>query len=74
MPSLDGIDVLLLGAGGSARAVAFHVSDRIGHGKLIIANRTLAHAKSLAGEITKLGRQAIAIDEEEVSIGRQKSA
>ena len=72
MPSLDGIDVLLLGAGGSARAVAFHVSDQIGQGKLIIANRTFAQAKSLAGEITKLGRQAIAIDEHSLSIWAPK--
>lgn len=64
--SLDGMDVLLLGAGGSARAVAFHVSDQIGKGKLIIANRTLEHANSLAGEIQQAGRQASAIDETEV--------
>ena len=67
MRSLDGIDVLLLGAGGSARAVAFHVSDQIGKGKLIIANRTFAHAAALAIEIQKLGREAIAIDETEVA-------
>jgi len=67
MHSLDGMDVLLLGAGGSARAVAFHLSDWIGKGKLIIANRTLEHARSLAGEIQQAGRQAIAIDETEVS-------
>jgi len=72
MPSLAGIDVLLLGAGGSARAVAFHLSDHIGDGQLIISNRTLAHAESLAGEITKLGRQAIAIHEEDVSIWAPK--
>jgi len=68
MASLEGIDVLLLGAGGSARAVAFHVSDHIGQGKLIIANRTIDHSRSLAGEIAKLGREAIAIGEEDVSI------
>ncbi len=67
MSSLDGIDVLLLGAGGSARAVAFHVSEQIGKGRLVISNRTIAHAQSLADEINKLGRQALAIDEEEVS-------
>lgn len=68
IPSLVGINVLLLGAGGSARAVAFHVSDLIGDGKLIVANRTLSHARSLAGEISKLGRSAIAIDEADVSL------
>lgn len=67
MKSLHGMDVLLLGAGGSARAVAFHASDRIGDGKLIISNRTLERAESLAGEIKKTGRQAIAIDEAEIS-------
>ena len=67
MKSLHGMDVLLLGAGGSARAVAFHVSDRIGAGRLIVCNRTLEHAECLAGEIGKLGRQAIAIDEVGIS-------
>ena len=66
--SLEGMDVLLLGAGGSARAVAFHASDHIGKGRLIIANRTLAPARSLAAEIVKLGRRAIAIDEADVPI------
>jgi shikimate dehydrogenase len=61
--SLDGVSVLLLGAGGSARAVAFHLSDRLGPGKLIVANRTLEHAQALAEEIHKAGRQALAIDE-----------
>ena len=72
LPSLDGVDVLLLGAGGSARAVAFHVSDHIGKGKLVISNRTLAHAQSLAEEIAKLGRQTIAIDEDDVSLWAPK--
>jgi shikimate dehydrogenase len=66
MKTLDGVNVLLLGAGGSARAVAFHVSDRMGAGKLIIANRTLEHAEALAEEIRKLGRQALAIDENDI--------
>jgi len=64
--SLDGMNVLLLGAGGSARAVAFHLSDHIGAGKLIIANRTRSHAEQLAKEIAALGRSAIAIDETEI--------
>lgn len=67
LSSLAGIDVLLLGAGGSARAVAFHLSDRIGPGRLIISNRTIAHAKSLADEIKKLGRETLAVDEEGIS-------
>jgi shikimate dehydrogenase len=73
MQSLGGIDVLLLGAGGSARAVAFHLSDHIGKGKLIIANRTVAHAQSLANEINHLGRQALAIDEEAIATWAPKA-
>ncbi len=73
MQSLAGIDVLLLGAGGSARAVAFHLSDHLGKGKLIIANRTVAHAQSLADEINQLGHHALAIDEEGISTWAPKA-
>jgi shikimate dehydrogenase len=64
--SLQGVDVLLLGAGGSSRAVAFHLSDHLDGGKLVISNRTLGHAASLATEIRKLGGNAIAIGEADV--------
>jgi shikimate 5-dehydrogenase len=67
MTSLSGINALLLGAGGSARAVAFHLSDHIGSGKLIICNRTVKAADSLAREIQKLNRQAIAVDESNIA-------
>jgi shikimate 5-dehydrogenase len=43
-----------------------HLSDHIGNGKLIIANRTRAHAEALAAEIIKLKRQALAVDETEI--------
>jgi shikimate dehydrogenase len=65
--SLKGTDVLLLGAGGAARAVAFHVSDYMESGKLVISNRTLDPAASLAAELRKTGRNAMAIGEAEVS-------
>ena len=59
-------DVLLLGAGGSARAVAFQLSDRLDGGQLIIANRSLDHAMSMASDIQKNGRKVKAIDESEI--------
>jgi shikimate dehydrogenase len=65
--SLKGTDVLLLGAGGAARAVAFHVSDYMESGKLVISNRTLDPAASLAAELRKTARNAMAIGEAEVS-------
>jgi shikimate dehydrogenase len=64
--SLHGMDVLLLGAGGSARAVAFQVSDHLAGGTLVISNRTLEHAVSLAAAIGKTGRKALAMGETEV--------
>jgi shikimate dehydrogenase len=64
--SLHGMDVLLLGAGGSARAVAFQVSDHLASGTLVISNRTLEHAVSLVVAIRKTGRKALAIGESEV--------
>jgi shikimate dehydrogenase len=65
--SLHGMDVLLLGAGGSARAVAFQVSDHLAGGTLVISNRTLEHAVSLVAAIRKTGCKALAIAETEVS-------
>jgi shikimate dehydrogenase len=65
--SLRGMDVLLLGAGGSARAVAFQVSDHLADGTLVISNRTLEHAASLVAAIRKTGRKALAIGEAGVS-------
>jgi shikimate dehydrogenase len=65
--SLPGMDVLLLGAGGSGRAVAFQVSDHLAGGTLVISNRTLEHAVSLVAAIRKTGGKALAIGETEVS-------
>ena len=64
--SLKGVDVLLLGAGGSARAVAFHVTDILDGGQLLICNRTIEHARGLAEELRQMGRNTRAISEEEL--------
>ena len=71
--SLKGLDVLLLGAGGSARAVAFSLADRLDGGKLVVCNRTLEHARSLAAEIHKAGAQAAqVISEDELTVWAPK--
>ena len=64
--SLKGMNVLLLGAGGSARALAFHITDLLNGGELMICNRTFEHAVSLAAEIRKFGADARAIPETEL--------
>jgi shikimate dehydrogenase len=63
LPSFQGLTVMLLGAGGSARAVAFHVADLLAGGRLFICNRTLEPGRSLAAEIRQAGCDAIAIAE-----------
>lgn len=65
--SLSGMTVLVLGAGGSARAVALHAADHASGGRIIICNRTLEHAVSLAAEIKKTGCDALAIGEDELT-------
>jgi shikimate dehydrogenase len=64
LPSLHRTEVLLLGAGGSARAVAFHMGEFLDGGKLVICNRTVEHARALAAEIRVAGYDTIAIGED----------
>jgi len=49
--------VLLLGAGGAARAIAYGLAGRVG--RLIIANRTIPRAERLAAEV---GAEACGLD------------
>jgi shikimate dehydrogenase len=65
--SLADMDVLLLGAGGSARAVACHTAELLSGGELVICNRTLENAETLAAEIRARGWRARAVPETELS-------
>jgi shikimate dehydrogenase len=65
--SLAEMEVLLIGGGGSARAVAFHVADRLTRGCILICNRTLERGALLAEELRRIGKNAQAITEEELS-------
>jgi shikimate dehydrogenase len=73
MSSLKGTDVLLLGAGGAARAVAFHLADTLNGSRLLICNRTSEHATALAEEINTAGGNATAIVEEELKLWAPKT-
>ena len=64
--SLRGIDVLIIGSGGSARAVAFHLAEAVQRGQLLICNRTPAAARDLAAEVDDLFGNAAAIEETEI--------
>jgi shikimate dehydrogenase len=65
--SLSGMDVLLLGAGGSARAVAFHLCQLLDGGELLICNRTVERAHSLAVELRNHDYNARAVPESKLS-------
>jgi len=64
--SLKGIDVLVIGAGGSARAIAFYLAEMLGDGTLFICNRTPETAVSLAEEVANLFGNAKAINERDI--------
>lgn len=67
MQTLKGIDVLLIGAGGAARSVAFYLADLLENGSLLICNRTSGIASSLGEEIKKASGNARAIRADEIS-------
>jgi shikimate dehydrogenase len=62
--SLSGASVLVLGAGGAARAIIFALLSR-GADRVVIANRTRATADGLAGFF---GPKVVAVDWKEVSV------
>lgn len=66
LPDPRGVDVLIIGAGGAARAVAFFLAETVGSGRLVIANRTRATATALADEVNLAYGNASAIDEGEI--------
>lgn len=64
--SLKGTEALILGAGGSARAVAFALAEKLEGGRLLISNRSHESAASLAAEISKSHSNVNAIGEDEI--------
>lgn len=59
--SLGGQRVLLIGAGGAARAVAFYLGQHLGPGKLWITNRSAERATELVGRVRANGVPAEAL-------------
>jgi shikimate dehydrogenase len=64
--SLKGKDVLLIGAGGAARSVAFYLAELLGNGQLLICNRTAEAARSLAHNLEKISTSVRAVPEETI--------
>lgn len=64
LSSLKGLRVLLIGAGGAGRAVAFAVADQIGNqGNLLITNRTQNTGAELAESVNQAYGNAISVSE-----------
>ncbi len=56
--NVSGLNVVLIGAGGAARAAAYALADAQA-GELTIANRTVERAESLATELRKTGAETV---------------
>ena len=69
--SPEGKSVLLLGAGGAARAAVFALAES-GAGPMLIANRTIERGDALAGEVRgrSLDARSIPLDEAREAAGR----
>lgn len=63
MRSLAGARVLVLGAGGAARAVASAVGPALAAGTLYVANRSVPRGAELAGTLAAAGVRATAVGE-----------
>jgi shikimate dehydrogenase len=72
LKSLNGMDTLIIGSGGSARAVAFHLAEDLGAGQLFICNRTEAAARSLASDVKRVFPRVSAIPEKDLPDAAQR--
>ncbi len=66
VPRLAGLTVLLLGAGGAARAAAVVLAGRLKGGELLIVNRRHDRAQDLAARVQALGGRATAVIHDEL--------
>lgn len=64
LDTLVGSNVLLIGAGGAARAAAFALAANIAGGNLTITNRSLQKAEELAAGVAATGANASAADQD----------
>lgn len=51
LAELEGTDVLLIGAGGAGKALAWYLAEAIGSGQLYLANRSQTTGKALCGAL-----------------------
>lgn len=66
LPDPQGVDALIIGTGGAARAATFYLAQAIGKGRLIIAGRRRATAVALADEVNQVYGNASGAGEHEI--------
>lgn len=65
--SLKKINILLIGAGGAARALAVYLGEALDGGKLYVANRDVQKAEGLCEAVTQRNGHAVPLPEKEIS-------
>lgn len=70
--SFKGLHVLILGAGGSARAVGFALAEVIETGEIVICNRTAAAGAALAEDLRAMTARVRAIGEDDLAANAGK--
>ena len=73
LESLRGMDVLMIGAGGAARSLAFYLGEILENGNLLICNRTLGTARLLAEEVQRVFGNGGALQEKDLETWAPKA-
>jgi len=70
--SFKGLRVMILGAGGSARAIAFALAEVAEIGEIVLCNRTMEAGAALAREIDAITPHARAVGENDIAAQSSK--
>lgn len=65
--TLKGLNVLLIGAGGAARSLGFHLVERLQGGRLFLANRAVEKAERLSADLKIWNAKTEPLPEKEIS-------
>lgn len=72
MRQLEGCNVLLIGAGGAGKALAWYLAEAIGTGTLYVANRMRADAEALCRSVRTVNQTAACVESSAIGITARK--
>ncbi len=67
LQTLKGMSVLLIGAGGAARSLAFYLGEAVAGGRLYLANRDAKKGEALCAELGRWNVKAEPLSEKEIA-------